>query len=113
MERSVKGDIVLINFPFTDLSGFSKRPAIVLADLIGDDTILCQITTQKSRKDKYALTLEKRDFSIGGLPHPSLIRVNKIFTASKRVVLKKVGKVNSSKIMEVENKLFEIIKNKC
>ena len=110
MERFVKGDIVLVNFPFTDLTGFSKRPAIVISDLSGDDTILCQITTQKSRRDEYSLTLVDSDFSIGKLPHSSLIRVNKVFTASKRVILKKIGSVNSSKILEVEEKLVEIIK---
>lgn len=87
MERPLKGDIVVVNFPFTDLSGFSKRPALVLANLKGDDTILCQITTQQSRFDEYALTLEEIDFKDGKLSHQSYIRVNKIFTASKKIIL--------------------------
>lgn len=110
MERPLKGDIVLVNFPFTDLSGFSKRPALVLATLRGDDTILCQITTQKSRYDEYAINLENSDISIGELPHSSYIRVNKLFTASKRVILKKIGKVTKNKLSETEKKLFEVIK---
>jgi mRNA interferase MazF len=49
MERFVKGDIVVIPFPFSDLSGSKKRPALVLADLQGDDIILCQITSQQTK----------------------------------------------------------------
>lgn len=48
MERFVKGDVVVIPFPFTDLSGTKRRPALVLADLPGDDIILCQITSQQT-----------------------------------------------------------------
>lgn len=107
----MKGDVVVVSFPFTDLTGFSRRPAIVLANLIGDDIILCQITSQKSRFDKYPIILEEVDFKLGRLPNSSLIRVNKIFTASKKVILKKVGTVNSLKFLEMENKLIKIIKN--
>jgi len=49
MEKFVRGDIVVIPFPFSDLSGSKKRPALVLADLQGDDIILCQITSQHTK----------------------------------------------------------------
>ncbi len=54
MERFVKGDIVVLPFPYSDLSSSKKRPAMVLADLKGDDIILCQITSQFV-KDNYAI----------------------------------------------------------
>jgi mRNA interferase MazF len=46
----VRGDVVIVPFPFTDLSGNKKRPAFVLADLQGDDIIVCQITS-KAKSD--------------------------------------------------------------
>jgi hypothetical protein len=46
MGKFVKGDVVIIPFPFTDLSGNKKRPAFVVADLSGDDIIVCQITSK-------------------------------------------------------------------
>ncbi|MFH1972979.1 MAG: hypothetical protein ABIJ18_05900 [archaeon] len=41
MEEFVKGDVVVIPFPFSDLSNSKKRPAFVAANLKGDDIILC------------------------------------------------------------------------
>ncbi len=45
MEKFIKGDVVVMPFPFSELSGSKKRPALVLADLPGDDILLCQITS--------------------------------------------------------------------
>ena len=56
MGRFVKEDIAVLSFPFSDLSGKKRRPAIVLADLDGSDSILCQITST-ARTDKYAVPL--------------------------------------------------------
>ncbi len=60
MEKFVKGDIIVISFPFSDLSGSKKRPALILADLQGDNIILCQITSQQT-KDKYAIPQAQRN----------------------------------------------------
>jgi mRNA interferase MazF len=53
MEKLVKGDVVVVPFPFSDLSQSKRRPALVIASLEGDDAILCQITS-KTVKDTYA-----------------------------------------------------------
>ena len=66
MARFVKGDIVVVPFPFSDLTHAKRRPALVLADLEGDDLILCQITSQQVR-DKYAIDLADDDFETGSL----------------------------------------------
>ncbi len=58
MERFVKGDVVVVPFPFSDLNRAKRRPALVIAELEGDDLILCQITSQSMPK-----------FSFGGAPH--------------------------------------------
>jgi mRNA interferase MazF len=46
MGRFIKGDVVVVFFPFSDLSNAKKRPALVLADLSGEEVILCQITSK-------------------------------------------------------------------
>ena len=108
MERFVKGDIVVVYFPFSDLSCVKKRPALVLADLKGQDIILCQITSQLI-KDEYSIDLKSNDFLKGSLNKPSNIRPNRLFTAEKNIIIRKVGTVKLEVFQKVVNKLFEIL----
>ncbi len=110
MERFVKGEIVVVPFPFSDLTKSKKRPALVLADLIGDDVILCQITSQKIR-DLYAISLSNFDLVSGGLNKQSNVRPNRIFAADKRIILKKVGRIKKSKYSEISSSICKLISN--
>ena len=78
MARFVKGDIVVMPFPFSDLSGAKRRPALVITNLKGEDLILCQITSKKV-KDEYAITITDEDFDEGSLKQESNVKPNKIF----------------------------------
>ncbi len=69
--------MVVIPFPFSDLSQFKKRPALVIAVLEIEDLILSQIT-RKHKSDNYAISLNKSDFIEGNLKIDSYIRPNKI-----------------------------------
>ena len=109
MEEFVKGDVVVLPFPFSDLSNSRKRPALVIANLIGDDVILCQITSE-SRIDDYSIVLNNNDFAKGSLSLTSMIRPNRLFTADKSIILYKVGSLKKDKIKEVENEIIKIIK---
>src|SRR3989344_5969212 len=82
MERPVKGDIVVISFPFSDFTAGKRRPALVIASPKGNDSILCQITS-KNIKDSVAIPIAQTDFSHGSLRTESNIRPDKIFTANK------------------------------
>ena len=110
MERFIKGDVVVIPFPFSDLSQFKKRPALVIAVLEGEDLILCQITS-KYKSDNYAISLNQSDFAEGNLKIDSYIRPNKIFTAHKDLILYKIGHIKEEKLYEVLEKLEEILKS--
>jgi mRNA interferase MazF len=108
MGKFVKGDIVIVPFPFTDLSGNKKRPAFVVADLTGDDIIVCQITS-KNKSDTLALVVNAQDFISGGLPVDSFIRPNKIFTADKNIILSVAGHLDENKIRDTLNAIITII----
>jgi len=82
MAEFVKGDVVVVPFPFSNLSDSKRRPALVLSRLEGDDLILCQITSQQIR-DRYAISLGERDFASGSLKQASNVRPNRIFTADQ------------------------------
>ena len=109
MEKFVKGDVVVVPFPFSDLSASKNRPALVIADVEGDDTILCQITS-KAREDIYSILLDNSDFKHGSLNLVSIIRPNKLFTGDNSIIKYKIGALKATKIKEAINSIIEIIK---
>lgn len=108
MATSLKATVVIINFPFSDLSASKKRPALVVADWGSDDVILAQITSIVN-KDVYAIELKSEDFSSGSLMKTSFIRPNKLFTADKRMFLQIVGELTDKKMKEVIDKISEFL----
>lgn len=92
MEKFTVGDIVLVAFPFSDLSGQKLRPACVLAKVEFDNLILCQITS-KPYTSKQAIRVQQSDFSHGGLPVISYIRPDKLFTAEPSLIRRTVGTI--------------------
>ena len=108
MGRFVKGQIVVLPFPYSDLSGSKHRPALVIAPLSGDDLILCQITTV-ARTDGYTVELTNGDFVTGSLPHISSIRPNRLFTADSNLIIRSVGILSQKKIQQVIDKIIQII----
>lgn len=109
MAKFIKGDVVVIPFPFSDLTQSKRRPALVITELEGDDLILCQITSQ-AVKDKYAILISDNDFETGGLKQPSNVRPNRIFTADSHIVLYRIGNLKIDKLTEVIEKIVEIIR---
>jgi mRNA interferase MazF len=72
--------VILLPFPFSDLSASKLRPALVLADAGKGDWVLCQITSNPFA-DPLAVELKDPDFSAGGLQRVSYARPGKLFTA--------------------------------
>jgi len=97
MGRFVRGDVVAVPFPFSDLTGHKHRPALVITDLRGDDVILCQITT-RPRNDGYSIFITDADFERGGLRHDSAVRPNRLFTADENTIQAWKGKLLDHKI---------------
>ncbi len=105
----MKGDVVVIQCPYSDLSASKKRPALVIASLDGDDVILCQITSQ-TISDRYGIPFDKADFKVGGLKHPGNIRPNRLFTADRRIVEYRAGGIKREKLQDVLQRIIEIIR---
>ena len=108
MAEFIKGDVVVVPFPFSDLSQAKRRPALVVAELKGDDLILCQITSQNIQ-DVYAIPLQDQTFESGGLNKSSNIRPNRIFTADKKILLYKAGHLKKEKTGETISKIIDIL----
>lgn len=90
MVPSAAGAVVLLPFPFSDLSKSKLRPAIVLADAGRGDWILCQITSI-AYGDASAITIDQSDFTTGTLRIQSFARPGKLFTANDALFTAEVG----------------------
>jgi mRNA interferase MazF len=107
--KFIAGDIVVVPFPFSDLSQSKRRPALVLAALTGDDLILCQITS-RSVSDRYAVEIDTEDFISGSLSQVSNIRPNRLFTADRSIVVYKVGEISTEKLQMAIDRVVNILR---
>lgn len=110
MGGPVKGDVVVVLFPFSDLSNAKKRPALVVAAPGGDDIILCQITSRLVT-DNYAIPVTENNFSSGSLRVESNVRPTRIFTADKRIVQYIAGHLNEDTMGKVIDRVTAIFRS--
>lgn len=101
------GDVILLNFPFSDLSGSKLRPAVVLATLERDDLIACQITS--ARDDPRAVELAEGAFSAGDLKVKSYARPGKLFTANLRIVNRHVARVQENVLAAIRQEVIQLL----
>ena len=89
------GEVVLVPFPFSDLSQSKVRPAVCLADAGRGDWVLCQITSSPYG-DPAAVPLDAADFTSGGLLVASFARPGKLFTANTALIVRSVSRLNDA-----------------
>ena len=97
-----KGDIVLITFPFTDLSGSKLRPSVVLTETNFDLTA-CFITTQIGWQESTDVLLLPNNTN--GLRKQSLIRTSKIATLDRTLAKGLLGRLSPTELTDLNNKL--------
>lgn len=94
------GAVVLVPFPFSDLSRTKLRPAIVLADAGRGDRILCQVTSNPYG-DPRAVLLAQDAFTTGSLRVASYARPGKLFTASANLIVSEVGQLKPAAVEQI------------
>lgn len=101
-----QGDLILVPFPFTDLTGEKVRPALVISNKeIGNDITLCFVSSVVPKKilDSEVLIKEGgKNFKNSGLKVNSLIKVTKIATLERNVVLGKLGNLDNESLLKVK-----------
>jgi mRNA interferase MazF len=99
LEGLVKGDVVVLDYPYTNLSQFKRRPALVVAVLHGgQNVILCQITSQ-FKTDPDAVIITAGDFADGSLTQPvSNVRPNHLVTIHHDRILYRVGALTAERL---------------
>jgi len=111
MGEFVKGDVVVIPFPYSDLSRTKRRPALVLAVPRDDEVIVCQITGQKTRTE-FTIPITDNDFIKGGLKQASFVRANHIFMVEPKIIKYCAGKLNPMKTHRVIETAIKILREK-
>jgi mRNA interferase MazF len=108
MVTPTAGAIVLVRFPFSDLSQAKLRPAVVLASAGRGDWILCQVTSQPYG-DAQAVALDDASFAIGSLRVKSYARPGKLFTANHSLMVAQVGTLKPVSFKQVIEAVVEIL----
>ena len=108
MEPFVRGDIVVVEFPFSNVLGSKRRPALVLADWNGIDVLLCQITSKVGR-DVYSIAVTSQDFADGSLAYKSHVRVNQVFTLERVLVSRRVGRLKLEVTQGIIERLLKLL----
>jgi mRNA interferase MazF len=103
------GAVVLVPFPFSDLSNSKLRPAVVLADAGRGDFILCQITSKPYGDDR-SVEITENSFSTGSLRVTSYARPGKLFTANENLVTDTVGKLSNPMFDQIVDAIVSMLK---
>jgi mRNA interferase MazF len=106
------GSVVLVRFPFSDLSASKLRPAVVLAGVDRDDWILCQITSNPYA-DTRAVEIVDSDFESGNLMRTSYARPGKLFSANTSLMQRVAGRLTETKTTAVVDAVVDLIRPKA
>ena len=110
MEGFVKGDVVVLEFPFSNLIRVKRRPSLVIKVPRGDDVIAFQITG-KSYEKSVEIPIKKEDFNKGNLKVESYLRLDKIFSIEKSLIKYKIGSLKQEKFDDILDNLCYFLKN--
>ncbi len=90
------GEVVLVTFPFTDLSSLKVRPALVVGRVVDDDLLVAFISSRTAGADARVdclLSTDDPEFPLTGLRTASLVRLNKLATLHRGLVRRRLGRI--------------------
>jgi len=104
-----KGTVILTPFPFTDLAGQKNRPTVVVSSSrrLGEDVIVAFISSVARDQSETDLLVSRSrlDFGATGLKRDSIIKLDKLATISRKIVLGRLGDLSPDLLEEVNEKL--------
>lgn len=96
MPDYLPGEIIVVPFPYTDMSTTKVRPAMVLSDEDHNssekDLVVCGLTSRLANS-AHSVLIADQDMESGKLPRPSRVKATKVVAIDKRVVRARVGRV--------------------
>lgn len=110
MEAPSAGSVVLVPFPFSDLSESKLRPAVVLAEIPREDFVCCQVTSNPYA-DPNAVELADADFAEGSLKRISYARPGKLFTANLQLFEGEAGVLEDDPKEEIIDRIVRLLRS--
>lgn len=101
--------VVLVRFPFSDLSQTKLRPAVVIADSGRGDWLLCQITSN-AYGDPKAVQISDSDFKSGSLRCVSHARPLKLFTAHDSLIFSQIGVLRDESLRRIVDVIVQFVR---
>lgn len=105
----MKGKIVLIPFPFTDLTATKLRPALILYE--GEKDVVAAFISSRIQKPKATdIEVDEKhpEFKQTGLKLTSTIKLDKVATISKELIIGEIGEIGAVLKKEINRKITEI-----
>ena len=107
-----QGEIVIVPFPFSDLSNIKQRPVLVLSKTIenekNEDIITCGITS--NLKDSiHSILIENENLQDGSIPNRSRIKLDKLFTLNQNMIKKRIARLNKETFEKVKKEFIKLI----
>ncbi len=107
-----RDDVVLVSFPFTDLSGQKLRPALIVGRPLGDDIVLAFITSrggEAAPKTEHVIAPGDAEFATTGLKVASRVRLNKLATLHPALVRRRLGSIGPRSRRAVDGALRYVL----
>jgi|TARA_Y100000310_G_scaffold294084_1_gene324256 mRNA interferase MazF len=107
--RFEQREIVQIPFPYSDLSGSKKRPAIIISNekVNGSSNVICCVVT--TNPHKIDIPISNRDLEKIPLPFDSYIKHQMLFTVNKTLIIKKMSKLKQKPFNKLKERIYENI----
>lgn len=104
-----QGEIVLVPFPYSDLTAAKQRPALIISNNkinCTEDRICCLITSNPAAE---GIHINKRDFENGELPLESWVKPQRLFSVNEKIIRKSLCKINNSFHKKIINEMLEYL----
>jgi len=107
-----QGEIVLVPFPFSDLSISKQRPVLIISKNVynqnSEDIITCGITSYL-KNAPCSVLIDNKNLINGSIPKKSRIKVDKLFTIKKDLVRRKIAQINKQTFDQVKCEFLKLI----
>jgi mRNA interferase MazF len=109
MKNFNQGDIVLLPYPYTDLSRSKRRPVVIISkDSINRQNFIVAKITSVIRNDELSFTINQNETDIK-LRKNSEVRTNELFTVHHSLIIKKITHFKKNALQRLTTQIKENI----